>query len=179
MSTTIIAGIARSGLSLTMQMLHAGGFPCLGGPPAFEDFPVGCTPWEECDGKAVKLVDSHLHFPPAGSYRVIRLHRDLIQQARSTNKWVGAVSGIQALPVSRLIGSIRRDYVTIDEWAAKHITLHLPFEDLVGKPREAAKTIAHFVQTTLNVDAMAACVIPRGPECHAELLEVALCERYA
>lgn len=37
----IVTGIARSGLSLTMQMLHAGGIPCAGEPPAFEPYPLG------------------------------------------------------------------------------------------------------------------------------------------
>lgn len=77
----IVAGITRSGLSLTMQMLHAGGYPCEGEPPDFEPHPVGEMPWERCERRAVKLVDAHHQFPPAGSYDVIRLIVALVDES--------------------------------------------------------------------------------------------------
>ena len=57
----IVAGLTRSGLSVTMQMLWAGGYPCLGRWPAFEQYAVGRVPWHLLpDRVAVKLVDAQL-----------------------------------------------------------------------------------------------------------------------
>lgn len=52
--TVIVAGITRSGLTATMQMLAGGGFPCLGEYPGFEPYGVGQVPWQRCEGLAVQ-----------------------------------------------------------------------------------------------------------------------------
>lgn len=173
--TLIVAGITRSGLSLTMQMLFCGDFPCAGKPPAFECYSIGEIPWPELGGKAVKLVDAQHQLPPAGNYRVIRLHRDITQQARSINKF-NAAFGLPAIPVSQLMGSIRRDYEIIDQWAEEYPVLELSFEHLILSPLTEARAIESFVCRSLNVPAMSACVIAREVECHPELLELKLLE---
>lgn len=83
----IVAGITRSGLTVTMQMLHAGGYPCMGEYPAFECFDIGKIPWRECEGFAVKAVDAQLQNPPDSACKVIRLRRNLVEQCKSINKW--------------------------------------------------------------------------------------------
>ena len=86
--TIIVGGVTRSGMTVTMQMLHMGGFPCFGNPPAFETYMIEKIPWGECEGRAVKLIDMHRHFPPNGDYRVILLKRSLREQAKSINKFL-------------------------------------------------------------------------------------------
>lgn len=154
-----------------MQMLHAGGYPCKGEPPAFECFEIGQIPWSECNGFAVKIVDAQLQLPPPGNYRVIRLRRNLIQQARSMNKWLGML-GLPAGQVSRIAGSYRRDYAVIDEWAAAHPTLVLDFEQIVTDKKRAAAAISAFAEMPLDIDRMASCVLERGPDCHPTVLEL-------
>lgn len=181
--TVLVCGIARSGLSLTMQMLQAGGYPCLGEPPAFEEYGVGQIPWPKCAGRAVKVVDTQLQFPPAGRYCVLRLRRNFLEQARSFNKWMGALSRMAPSPVSRIAASFRADYEAIDAWAAKQSSvLILAFEDLVCQPKTSAQVlagkIAEFDGTQLDVEAMAECVLPRPPTCFPGLLELDLLRRY-
>lgn len=91
MKTVLVCGCARSGLSLTMQLLYKGGYPCFGEYPAFEDYEIGQINYTENIGKAIKLVDTQLQFPPTGAYYVIVLHRDFKEQAKSTVKFLRAL----------------------------------------------------------------------------------------
>ncbi len=174
----IVAGITRSGLSLTMQMLYAGGYPCEGEPPAFEEHVMGDIPWEKCKDRAVKLVDAHLDLPPDGPYDVLRLRRNPQEQARSYIKF-SAAFGVPAVPISKLVGSMRRDYVAIDKWASQHRTLMLEFEDLITDPGGSALMLREWTGRPLRVDRMAACVVKRRPECYPGLLELSLIEKEA
>src|ERR1022692_2693155 len=90
---TVVSGIPRSGTSLMMQMLAAGGMPVLAGElrAPDEDNPRGYFEFEpvkrtkrdpawlrEAPGKAVKVVYLLLRDLPAGyDYRVIVMRRDL------------------------------------------------------------------------------------------------------
>lgn len=170
----IVAGITRSGLSLTMQMLAAGGYPCAGTFPDYEPFPIGQIPWSGIDGMAVKLVDAHRQLPPVGpKYRIIRLNRNKTEQARSINKWMAAFFHLSA-NVSVLLGSLRRDYETIDAWASEHDTLVLEFESIIKSPRESAERIVEWLGCPLDIDEMVKAVKPRGVECYQGLLELEL-----
>src|SRR5713101_6438933 len=89
----IVSGVPRSGTSLMMQMLAAGGMPVLsdGLRQADPDNPRGYYEWEkikclpqepaligEAEGKAVKVISSLLFALPAGhDYRVISMLRPL------------------------------------------------------------------------------------------------------
>src|SRR5438445_11951713 len=90
---TIVSGLPRSGTSLMMQMLTAGGMPVLtdGERQADTDNPRGYFEWErikllpqqpeciaEAEGKAVKVISQLLFALPDGrDYRVIFLQRPL------------------------------------------------------------------------------------------------------
>jgi hypothetical protein len=169
----IVAGIARSGLTVTMQMLNAGGFPCFGEYPAFEDYPVFEVPWHECKGKAIKLVDSQMYPEPEGEYSIIRLHRDIKEQAKSQKKLMEAMFGkSRGIKTEIIEKSLIRDYKQIDEWAEKHRTLHIHFEDIMNNPIDVAKRIAEFVAIPLDVIKMAAVVRERSSDCYPTLLEL-------
>lgn len=172
--TIIVAGITRSGMSVTMQMLDAGGVPCSGTYPDYEPFPMGTTPWSEVSGKAVKLVDAHLHFPPPGSYRVIRLYRNFTEQAKSFNKWTKAFFDAKPASRDKLVGSFVRDYRKIDEWAIPYPTIGVHFEQIVEKPRYVAEKLAKFLGMSLDIEKMVSVVRPRSAECYPTLLEIEL-----
>lgn len=172
----IVAGITRSGLSLTMQMLHAGGFPCVGEPPAFEEYGIGQIPWKDCHDRAVKLVDAQLQFPPQMPCKVIRLRRNLKQQAKSFNKF-NKCFGLPSAPISKLIKSFRRDYYKIDTWAKKQSGLMtIEFETIIKYPGYIAMRISKFSGRDLNIGAMASCVVDRSPDCYPTMLELDLLE---
>jgi hypothetical protein len=92
---TIVSGLPRSGTSLMMQMLAAGGMPILsdGERQADVDNPRGYLEWErikqlpkdpaciaEAEGKAVKVISLLLLSLPEGhEYRVVFMQRPLAE----------------------------------------------------------------------------------------------------
>lgn len=175
----VVAGLARSGLTLTMQMLHAGGYSCQGAYPDFEPYGFGEIPWTRIGPSAVKLVDAHLHLPNVTlpGARVICPRRDKREQARSQKKLMAAMG----LPAKRirekdLIKGYRDDYKIIGRWASTYETLYIQFEDMILKPVDTAERVAEFVGGELDTAAMADTVIDRTPDCHDRLLELEMLE---
>src|SRR5207249_3200324 len=96
---TIVSGLPRSGTSLMMQMLAAGGIPVLsdGERRADTDNPRGYLEWErikqlpkdpgciaEAEGKVVKVISQLLFSLPAGhEYRIIFMQRPLPEVLKS------------------------------------------------------------------------------------------------
>lgn len=77
------------------------------------------------------------------------------------------------MQTSRLIASFRRDYEAIDRWEAQQMgSMRIRFDDLIGKPLETATAISRFLGVKLDVDAMAAAIIKRSPDCYPGLLEL-------
>lgn len=172
--TVIVAGITRSGLTLTMQMLEAGGFPCVGEYPGFEKYPMGEIPWAEVRGMAVKVVDTHEQLPPPGDYAVIRLRRDPTEQAKSINKFM-SVMGVSPVPLSKLKASTRKNYKVIDQWVRRQSRYtSLEFEQILTQPLIAAQRLQEFLGCDLDLEAMAERVVLRSPNCYPTMLEVEL-----
>lgn len=177
--TIIVMGCCRSGMSLTMQMLNAGGVPCVGEYPAFEQYRVNDVPWEAVKGKAVKLVNSEVQLPPSSlDARAIVTSRSLIQQTLSTDKFMRYVHGIGFRDLSQLKDSIMNSYVDITEYIRKENMecLHLKFEDVITDALGAARRISKYLEGEVECDpeVMAKVVYERDPECYDGMLELKL-----
>jgi len=182
----VVAGIFRTGLSMTMQMLHAGGYPCIGEYPAFEHYDTGKIPWLELAGKniAVKAVDTARQFPiPGLKYDVIRLFRNYDEMAKSTVKFVSAMTpltGIKIPPLDekhrlKLIGSFRKDDAAMDKRfrRAGCRVCELHFEEILAHPLSFSKWVEDFIRyPDFDAQKAASVVIERGPECYDGILEM-------
>lgn len=177
--TIIVAGCARSGMTLTMNLLHYGGYPCFGPPPAFEEYEVGRIDWNEANGKAVKLVDTHIQFPPTGEYLVILTKRDIKEQTRSTIKFMRMVAGVKMPKDSpKLAKSIVDDWYKIKKWAERQSKMIIvDFADTLRDPEGTVRQINELIGFELKPEAVN-CVIKRGPECYNEMLEAKLISDY-
>lgn len=150
----LVIGDARSGTSLTMQMLNAGGIPCIGRYPSFEIYGYGETPYNEIPPQtAVKVLDLAGKQPPPGSHRIIICSRDFTQQAKSQVKVSELVSG-RKLPgayVKHLEGILPHVYARIRYWADQSRekygsrVLELRFEDTLKNPLAAAQALRDMV----------------------------------
>jgi len=173
--TIVIAGITRSGLSLTMQMLESGGIDCVGEWPAYEKYSMGGIQWEAIKGRAVKVVDTHRQLPPKGKYKVIRLHRSIVEQSKSIIRFMDQIGGV-TVPMSnckKIANSLLADYAIIDQWASKQDSvIRLRFEDLITKKEQVAKRLDVFLGGGLDTLKMQGVVIDRGVESQEELLEI-------
>jgi hypothetical protein len=170
----VVAGLGRCGSSLTMQMLAAGGMPCIGEPPAFEDvrFTPGARVAEDwfasLIGNAVKVLDPHhVQLPKPAPARVIWLNRDYREQAASQAKFLQAVAGIGG--VEDVATAFRRSMPQERREALRALAgwplLEQAFEALILEPAASARAINAFVGGHLDADAMARVVRRRPTEC--------------
>src|SRR5271168_1003457 len=99
---TIVSGLPRSGTSLMMQMLDAGGLPILsdGERKSDSDNPRGYREWErikqlpkepsliaEAEGKVVKVISQLILSLPVGhDYRIVFMQRPLPEVLKSQDE---------------------------------------------------------------------------------------------
>lgn len=177
-----VCGFPRSGTTLAMAMLDAGGLPAYAdNRVAFESERILTLPDEtawlaDAEGHAVKLLEPLHYTPPLGrDWRFILLRRDPHEQARSYVQFMQMVARVKISPraVGTLADSFRADYPKMrDLLAERGPVLELAFEDVLADPRRAARLLAGFVALPLDVPAMVACVVPRSPCCYPGLLEM-------
>ncbi len=183
--TIIVAGMTRSGLTLTMSMLQAAGVECAGEYP-FEPYQIGEIPWAQMHGKAVKVVDTQNQIPPKqhGPYHVILLKRDFKEQAKSIEKFIRFFG--QNIPAHAkgnvIVKSLEADYKEISSWARKQERCEIvKFEDLIDFPEIKAHSIYSLVSGGDMVrqeilEKMAAVVVKRSAKCYPTMLETELIE---
>ena len=172
----LISGIVRSGLTVTMQMLNAGGYPCAGEYPAFEPFGLGEIPWEKLKGKAIKFIDPQIQDKPQNDYKIILLSRDLKQQAKSVNKF-GSCFGLPKTKKQHIIKGFKEDYKKNNSWAKKHECLNLKFEDIINDPTQTARRIQKFTGKILDIGKMSRIVVKRSTDCYPTMLEIKLIKK--
>lgn len=173
----MVAGLGRCGSSLVMQMLSAGGVPCIGGYPGFEDLAhheqraQDPHAWAASSaGKAVKVLDPQRAPPPPGyAYRTIILQRDPTQQADSMLKLIDYDRSRTMRRGMR--ASLSRDIPKMLQALPSDHRCKLFFERILAEPTVAARAIAGHLRMELDVEAMARCVVPRGPRCLSGMLE--------
>lgn len=172
---TIVSGLPRSGTSLMMQMLVAGGMSALsdGERAADKDNPRGYIEWEriktlpkdpaciaEAEGKVVKVISRLLlSLPPRHEYRVIFMQRPLPEVLASQDEMLkrrgtykeGADPAIIAGAFEK---HLREVYAWLDGKSYVQ-AMRIPYHDVLSKPKEIAEQLAQFLGTALDVDAMA------------------------
>ena len=180
---TIVSGLPRSGTSMMMQMLEAGGLPILadGERTADESNPRGYHEFErakrlmqdrtwlpEARGKVVKIVAQLLPLLPGAdrdakpfAYRVIFMERDLREiiasQARMLMRQGKQAPGDQGSDLSHVF---YQQLSIVRTWLNDHAvpSLAVSYHDAVKDPQATAKQINAFLGDTLKEDAMAAAV---------------------
>lgn len=183
-AVTVVSGLPRSGTSLVMQMLAAGGLAplCDDARPADEDNPRGYfeyapvkaslrdTGWiARAEGRAVKLIHRLLSCLPlrdgSRGYRVVLLRRDLGEVLASQRAML--VRGGAAPPPpeqdARLAGIFERELAQVEAWLAERPDItwtRLEHRRLLEQPAAEAERLVRFLALDLDATAMAACVEP-------------------
>jgi hypothetical protein len=175
MNTILVCGLGRCGSSLVMQMLDAGGYPCLGNGPAYEPEEVSyrrdmkALLRKEC---AIKILDPHrTPWTPVAGYGAIWLHRDFKQQAKSQAKFVRIVSGLHVSGQAwrSIASSLRSEESQCLKILCGSPLLKLEFAQLLEHPTESAVSLAEFTGRNLDVEKMASCVFRRSADCQRGL----------
>jgi hypothetical protein len=173
---SVVSGLPRSGTSLVMQMLGAGGLPllCDDVRPADAHNPRGyleyapvkrlrddATFLERAVGRAVKVVVPLACALPAGPYRLVLVRRDLREVIASQDAMLGGLA--PGLSAERLAAIFAAQLRELEEWAGARPQvrmLRLEHAELLGEPLRAARTLAGFLGGGLDIGAMAAAVDP-------------------
>ena len=177
---TVVSGMPRSGTSLMMRMLEAGGLPLLtdGLRLADEHNPRGYFEYEPVKrlaqdsswmpaarGKAVKIICWLLpYLPDSLDYRVVFMERDLDEIFASQRDMLLSRGDPAARqPADRLISALADGIQDAKQWLAARPnvrTLMAPYAEVLRDPARWATAISRFLGTPLNKPAMCAAVDP-------------------
>lgn len=178
---TVVSGLPRSGTSMMMKMLDAGGMRPLTDNvrKADEDNPGGYYEFERvkqiehdrtwlkgAGGKAVKMISALLkHLPPEYEYKVIFMRRD-IAEVLASQKTMLIRRGEPADKVDdeKMAAIFRRHLAQVQAWLDSQSNLdvlYLSYGQTVQEPLVQAQRVADFLGVSLDVLAMAAAVDSR------------------
>jgi hypothetical protein len=178
---TVVSGLPRSGTSLVMQMLSAGGMSVLadGVRTSDDDNPAGYYEFEPVKrtrtdaswvplaaGKAVKVIYLLLaDLPGSFAYRVLFMRRDLDEVIRSQQAMLLRRGERGAgLDPAEMAGIFQRQLESVEAWLAAQpsfAVLYLNYRDVVNDPLARAKSIREFLGVDLDTAAMSKVVDPQ------------------
>ena len=177
----VVSGLPRSGTSLMMQMLEAGGLPILMDDrrPADADNPRGYYEFQpvktldkdnswmaQAEGKAVKVVSLLLyHLPPGHDYKVLFMERTIAEVLASQTAMLKRLQPTAAPPSPDLDAAMRSHFEKhlkkLDDWLPqqKHISIaRFPHATVLADPTAAATNVQQFLGLPLNTAAMSAVI---------------------
>ena len=178
---TIISGLPRSGTSMMMKMLEAGGMTILtdgireadaDNPRGYYEFervkqlPKGDQEWlDEAEGKVVKVISALLEYlPPDHSYKVIFMHRQLTEILASQKKMlVRRGEPTDKTSDEKLAELFEKHLRKVTAWLATRpniSVLDVDYNRLLDDPRPYAQQVNSFLGNMLDVEKMVGVVDP-------------------
>jgi hypothetical protein len=177
----IVSGLPRSGTSMMMRMLEAGGLSvmCDGTRQADADNPKGYFELErvkhleketdksylrEARGKVLKVISFLLKdLPEDNRYRVVFMRRDLDEVLASQRKMAERLGTADTLDEETLKETYRNDIVRARRWCRKRSNFELcevSYKQAINEPVATAAEVNAFLGGGLDQAAMAAAVDP-------------------
>jgi hypothetical protein len=178
---TIVSGLPRSGTSMMMKMLDAGGMapftdhirtPDDDNPKGYYEFervkklPDGDTEWlRDAQGKAVKIISALLeHLPTGYAYRVLFMQRKMDEILASQKKML-VRSGKPTDQVSddQLAKMYTKHLAKVHAWLEgqpNFSVVYLDYNRMLVEPQKYAFQVNQFLEDALDTQAMAAIVDP-------------------
>lgn len=177
---TIVSGLPRSGTSMMMRMLEAGGMEVVVDHirEADTDNPGGYYEFEPVKklkqdkswvdairGKAVKIIYKHVYdLPVECRYRILFMQRDVKEVIASQNKMMERSGvGSDGFDSDRLADLFRAEVKAFFEWAKaqEHIDLlAVDYSKMVADGGATIDTIVTFLGEELDTEAMVHVVDP-------------------
>ena len=176
----VVSGLPRSGTSMMMRVLAAGGVPTMvdgirtadvSNPNGYFEFePVkdldktGDLAWlPEARGKAVKIISFLLtHLPETYDYQVLFMHRDLAEVMASQRKMLAQRGESESLADEAGTRQLYAGHLAqVDRFLSGRRcfrTMPIRFADAIGDPAAMATQVAEFLDRPLDRAAMAQAV---------------------
>ena len=168
---TIVSGLPRSGTSMMMKMLDAGGIPPLtdeireadaDNPKGYYEYErvkkldKGDTVWlEEAQGKSVKVISGLLKYLPEGyRYKVIFLQRRMEEILASQKQMlIRRGEPTDAVSDEKLAGLFRQHLRRIAAWIGEQPNfdiIYVDYNDILESPVEQVSKVNQFLGHTLD-----------------------------
>lgn len=179
---TVVSGLPRSGTSMMMKMLEAGGIPPItdklreadeDNPKGYYEFErvklmdKGDTSWViDARGKVVKVISALLkHLPPEEQYRVVFVRRNMPEVLASQRKMlIRRGEDPDKMDDAQMAMLFQKHLTQVEEWLAARPNfrvLYVHYSDVLADPRLQIATINDFLGGELNVKAMTEAVDPQ------------------
>jgi hypothetical protein len=177
---TVVSGLPRSGTSLMMQMLHAGGLPALtdGLRAADENNQRGYLEYEpvkrlrsdrswlpQARGHVVKIIHlllRELRLDGTLQYRIVFMQRPVEEVIASQHSMLQREGKAGADPAV-LRKAFEGQLAQLQAWLANQpelAVLAVPYHRVIGQPQAVAEELAGFLGLPLNTAAMVQAVEP-------------------
>jgi hypothetical protein len=174
----IVSGLPRSGTSLMMQLLHAGGIEALTdhARTADTDNPRGYYEFErvkkvktdtawlaDARGRVVKMVSQLLFdLPATEQYRVVFMDRDIDEVLDSQEKMLRRL-GRDVAPRGDMIRAFGMHLTRLHKWLGEQpnfAVLRVKYADVVARHAEEVVRLNEFLGGRMNPEAACAAVDP-------------------
>jgi hypothetical protein len=176
----VVTGLPRSGTSMMMAMLRAGGVELLTDETrhADADNPNGYFEYErvkaleagdqawlaDTSGKAVKVVSALLErLPLEHKYRVIFMHRQMAEIVASQDKML-ARRGSPPSTDSRMAARLEKHVARVQAWLATRpnmSVINVDYNLMIADPEAQIAAVDRFLGGGLDAEAMARTVNPQ------------------
>lgn len=177
---TVVSGLPRSGTSMMMRMLEAGGVSPLTDNirEADEDNIKGYYEFErvkqikedvkwlkEAEGKAVKLISALLkHLPIYYNYKIIFMKRDISEILASQKRMLKRRGEpIDTVPNDKMMSLFQNHLKETETWLSKQYninTLYVNYNEIIRNPVSTVEKINDFMDGKLDTKKMVEVVDP-------------------
>lgn len=176
----VVSGLPRSGTSMMMKMLEAGGMPVLTDyiRTADEDNPKGYYEFErvkqieqdqdwlpDAQGKVVKMIAALVkHLPAEYAYKVVFMRRGIEEILASQRQMlIRRGEPTDTISDERMGELFRRHVVQIEAWLAEQPNMdviYVEYGSILDEPLKQANRLNDFLDGALDVTKMAEVVDP-------------------
>ncbi len=177
----VVSGLPRSGTSMMMKMLEAGGIPPLtdaireadtDNPKGYYEFErvkqldKGDKEWlPQARNKAVKVISALLqHLPDGYHYKVIFMRRHMPEILASQRKMlVNRGEEADKMDDAKMAELFEKHLQAVEQWLAQRENfevLYVHFSDALRDPQTEAERVAQFLGRDLDIERMTGVVDP-------------------
>jgi hypothetical protein len=177
----VVSGLPRSGTSMMMKLLEAGGLPVLidglraadsDNPEGYYEFErvktldKGDTAWvADAQGKGVKVISALLEYLPAGHrYQVIFIHRQIEEVLLSQRKMLAhRGEATDAVDDAEMAALFAKHLSKVQAWLHSQpnfVVLNVDYNQMLADPLPHIQTVNRFLGSTLDEARMAGVVNP-------------------
>ncbi len=171
---TVVSGLPRSGTSMMMKMLEAGGLvpltdhirtPDEDNPKGYYEFervkklPDDQAWLEDAKGRVVKIISRLLlHLPPPYTYKVIFMRRNMSEiLASQTQMLIRRGKPTDTVSDEKMAELFQKHLQDVEAWLASQSNidvLYVNYNEILENPAENVAKISHFLGDTLDAKEM-------------------------